>query len=70
MARCEGLGLRLVKSDFFLDALQKQVMPHFIFNVIPSIHRLISLENYQTVKEMTSSFAKSAREAPGKGKTA
>lgn len=44
-----------------LDALQKQVMPHFIFNVITSIHRLISLESYQTAKDMTSSFAQMMR---------
>ncbi len=40
-----------------LDALQKQVTPHFIFNVINSISRLMSLEEYDTAKEMLDSFA-------------
>ena len=34
-----------------LDALQKQVTPHFIFNVINSISRLMSLEEYDTATQ-------------------
>lgn len=40
-----------------LDALQKQVTPHFIFNVLGSISRLISLENYSVAKNMLDSFS-------------
>ncbi len=44
-----------------LDALQKQVTPHFIFNVINSVSRLISLSEYATAQEMLDSFAKMMR---------
>lgn len=44
-----------------LDALQKQVTPHFIFNVINSISRLMSLEEYDTAREMLDSFAQMMR---------
>ena len=44
-----------------LDALQKQVTPHFIFNVINSISRLISMEKYASAKNMLDSFAKMLR---------
>lgn len=40
-----------------LDALQKQVTPHFIFNVINSISRLISMGEYDTTKTMLDAFA-------------
>lgn len=40
-----------------LYALQKQVAPHFIFNVINIISRLISMENYDTAKKMLDSFS-------------
>ncbi len=40
-----------------LDALQKQVTPHFIFNVLGSISRLVSLEHYSVAKEMLDSFS-------------
>lgn len=40
-----------------LDALQKQVTPHFIFNVLGSISRLISLGNYTVAKDMLDSFS-------------
>lgn len=46
---------QLMQARF--DALQKQVMPHFIFNVINSMHRLISMKNYKTAKEKISSFS-------------
>lgn len=39
-----------------LDALQKQVAPHFIFNVLNSISRLLSMEEYDTAKDMLNSF--------------
>jgi len=44
-----------------LDALQKQVTPHFIFNVINSISRLLSLKEYGTAEQMLSSFAQMMR---------
>ncbi len=44
-----------------LDALQKQVTPHFIFNVINSISRLLSLKEYGTAQEMLSSFSQMLR---------
>lgn len=44
-----------------LDALQKQVTPHFIFNVINSISRLLSLKEYTTAEEALNSFAQMMR---------
>ena len=44
-----------------LDALQKQVTPHFIFNVINSVSRLLSLKEYDTAEEMLNSFAQMMR---------
>lgn len=44
-----------------LDALQKQITPHFIFNVINSVSRLMSLEEYNTAKDMLDSFAQMMR---------
>ncbi len=44
-----------------LDALQKQVNPHFIFNTISSISRLISLKEYKKAEDMLNSFAKMLR---------
>lgn len=43
------------------NALQKQVTPHFIFNVINSVSRLISLEEYDKAQETLSAFAKMMR---------
>lgn len=43
------------------NALQKQVTPHFIFNVINSVARLISLEEYETAEETLNAFAKMMR---------
>lgn len=40
-----------------LDALQKQVTPHFMFNVINTISRLLSMKEYDTAEEMLNSFA-------------
>lgn len=45
---------RLMLTKF--DALQKQVMPHFIFNVLNSISRLISMQDYGRAQEMLSAF--------------
>ncbi len=39
------------------DALQKQVTPHFVFNVINSVSRLIYLGENSTAQEMLSSFS-------------
>ena len=44
-----------------LDALQKQVTPHFIFNVVNSISRLLTLGEYQTAQNMLDSFAQMMR---------
>lgn len=44
-----------------LDALQKQVTPHFIFNVINSVSRLISLRKYKSAKNMLDSFSQMLR---------
>lgn len=44
-----------------LDALQKQVTPHFMFNVINSISRLISMEEYSSAKNMLDSFSQMLR---------
>lgn len=44
-----------------LDALQKQVTPHFVFNVISSISRLISMKEYPTAANMLDSFAQMLR---------
>lgn len=44
-----------------LDALQKQVTPHFVFNVISSISRLISMKEYPEAINMLDSFAQMLR---------
>lgn len=44
-----------------LDALQKQVTPHFIFNVISSISRLISMGKHDSAKNMLDSFSQMLR---------
>ncbi len=44
-----------------LDALQKQVTPHFVFNVISSISRLISMKEYPVAIDMLDSFAQMLR---------
>lgn len=44
-----------------LDALQKQVTPHFVFNVINSISRLISMKEYPVAIDMLDSFAQMLR---------
>ena len=43
------------------DALQKQVTPHFIFNVINTISRLLSMKEYDTAAKMLDSFASMMR---------
>lgn len=43
------------------DALQKQVTPHFIFNVINTISRLLSMKEYDTAAKMLESFASMMR---------
>lgn len=44
-----------------LDALQKQVTPHFVFNVISSISRLISMKEFSKASDMLDSFAQMLR---------
>lgn len=44
-----------------LDALQKQVTPHFIFNVLNSVSRLLSMREYDTAKHMLNSFTQMMR---------
>lgn len=43
------------------DALSKQVTPHFIFNVINSVSRLISMRDLKTASEMLDAFARMMR---------
>lgn len=43
------------------EALQKQVMPHFIFNVLNSISRLIFMQDYDRAQEMLTAFAQMMR---------
>lgn len=40
-----------------LNMLQKQVTPHFIFNVINSASRMVALEQYDKAEKMLNSFA-------------
>ena len=44
-----------------LDALQKQVTPHFIFNVLNSVSRLLSMQEYDTAKHMLHAFTQMMR---------
>lgn len=44
-----------------LDALQKQVTPHFIFNVLSSVTRLLESGQTQTAAEMLTSFTRMMR---------
>lgn len=44
-----------------LDMLEKQVTPHFMFNVLNTVSRLISLEQGDIAKEMIDSFAQMMR---------
>lgn len=44
-----------------LDALQKQVTPHFMFNVLSSVSRLMDLEEYDVAAKMIDSFAQMMR---------
>lgn len=44
-----------------LDALQKQVTPHFIFNVLNSVSRLLSMKEYDTAGNMLNSFTQMMR---------
>lgn len=63
LLKAENKRIELVKQlkQAQLDALQKQVTPHFIFNVINSISRLLSLKEYGTAQEMLSSFSQMLR---------
>ena len=44
-----------------LDELQKQVAPHFIFNVLNGISRMLAMEDYATAEKMLNSFAQMMR---------
>ena len=44
-----------------LDALQKQSTPHFMFNVLNSISRLISMKNYDRALNILGSFTQMLR---------
>lgn len=63
LLRAENKRIELEKQlkQAQLDALQKQVTPHFIFNVINSVSRLLSLEEYETAQEMLNSFSQMMR---------
>ncbi len=49
------LNRQLANAKF--DALQKQVMPHFIFNVLNSISRLLDMGEMKKASHMLSSFS-------------
>ena len=49
----------LMQTKF--DALQKQVMPHFIFNVLNSVSRLISMQDYDRAQQMLTAFTQMMR---------
>lgn len=44
-----------------LDALQKQVTPHFIFNVLSSVSRLISMGSCDSARNILDSFSRMLR---------
>lgn len=44
-----------------LEALQKQVTPHFIFNVLSAVSRLIAMKEYNTAETMLNSFTQMLR---------
>lgn len=44
-----------------LDALQKQSTPHFMYNVLNSVSRLISMQNYDKAAHMLDSFTQMLR---------
>ncbi len=44
-----------------LDALQKQVTPHFIFNILSSVTRLLSGGEYETAEKMLNAFTQMMR---------
>ena len=56
-------------KDAQLNVLQKQVTPHFIFNVINSASRMIALEQYEAAENMLNSFAGMMRYNLGNLKT-
>lgn len=53
------LESQLVRARF--DALQHQIMPHFIFNVLNSISRLISMTEYDDAQKMLTAYTKMMR---------
>lgn len=57
----EQLQLRNLLQAAELDALQKQVTPHFIFNVLSSISRLMDRGEYGVSQEMLQSFIQMLR---------
>jgi len=57
----QRLQLEQLLQQAQMDALQKQVMPHFIFNVINSISRLLALKEYDTVEKMLEAFSQMMR---------
>ena len=57
----EQMDLKHQLSLARFEALQKQIMPHFTFNVLNSISRLLSLGKTEQAEEMLSSFSSMLR---------
>ena len=55
------MDLKNQLSQARFEALQKQIMPHFTFNVLNSISRSLSLGNAECAEEMLSSFSSMLR---------
>lgn len=60
-AEQEQLQLQHLLQAAELDALQKQVTPHFIFNVLSTISRLMDRKEYGVSQEMLQSFIQMLR---------
>lgn len=61
LAQTEQIQLQHQLKRAQLDVLQKQVTPHFIFNVINSVARLVALKEYDVAEETLHAFAQMMR---------
>lgn len=57
----ERIELEHMLTAARLESLEKQVMPHFIFNVISAVSRLISFQEYDTAQQILRDFSKMLR---------
>lgn len=60
-AQTEQIQLQHQLKRAQLDVLQKQVTPHFIFNVINSVARLVALKEYDVAEQTLHAFAQMMR---------